>query len=136
MGNADTAKLTLTPAGISRVVEIAWEDHTSFEAIELQFGLNESAVVSLIRTQMKPSSFCMWRKRTVDLITKHAALRDAGVLRHRASHTSWGTICSLCKRQNLPNSTYPLSTPPHPGCTNITKAAGTRCLTPCVAAKP
>ena len=87
MGNANTAKSTLMAADVSRVVEMAWEDRTSFEAIELQFGLNESAVVSLMRQQMKPSSFRMWRKRTAGRVTKHAALRDVRVLQHRASHT-------------------------------------------------
>lgn len=81
MSNAKTAKVPLTAADISRVVEMAWEDRTSFEAIELQFGLNESAVVSLMRLEMKPSSFRMWRKRTTGRMTKHAALRDARVLR-------------------------------------------------------
>jgi uncharacterized protein (TIGR03643 family) len=77
----------LTPADISRVVEMAWEDRTSFEAIEAQFGLNESAVIDLMRAQMKPSSFRMWRKRMAGRATKHAALRGAVHLRHRASHT-------------------------------------------------
>ena len=77
----------LTEADISRIVEMAWEDRTAFEAIEVQFGLNESAVVSLMRLQMKPSSFKMWRKRMAGRVTKHAALRSVKVLRHRATHT-------------------------------------------------
>ena len=77
----------LTEADISRIVEMAWEDRTAFEAIELQFGLNESAVVSLMRLQMKPSSFRMWRKRMAGRATKHAALRSVEVVRHRATHS-------------------------------------------------
>lgn len=77
----------LSDSDISRIVEMAWEDRTTFEVIELQFGLNESAVVSLMRRQMKPSSFRMWRKRMAGRVTKHAALHGAGVLRHRATHT-------------------------------------------------
>lgn len=76
----------LTAGDISRVIEMAWEDRTSFEAIEAQFGLNESAVMGLMRAQMKPSSFRMWRKRMAGRATKHAALRGATHLRHRASH--------------------------------------------------
>lgn len=87
MGHVNTTRSPLTEADISRVVEMAWEDRTTFDAIELQFGLNESAVVSLMRLQMKPSSFRMWRKRTAGRATKHAALGDAKVLRHRATHT-------------------------------------------------
>ena len=77
----------LTEADISRIVEMAWEDRTAFEAIEAQFGLNESAVVALMRLQMKPSSFRMWRKRMAGRVTKPAALRSVEVTRHRASHT-------------------------------------------------
>ena len=76
-----------TEADISRIIEMAWEDRTAFEAIEIQFGLNESAVVALMRLHMKPSSFRMWRKRMAGRVTKHAALRGAEFLRHRATHT-------------------------------------------------
>ena len=85
-----TAPPELTPADISRIIEMAWEDRTTFEAIELQFGLNESAVVALMRVEMKASSFRMWRKRMAGRVTKHAALRlqemnDGGphIARHR-----------------------------------------------------
>jgi len=77
----------LTAGCISRIVEMAWEDRTAFEAIEAQFGLNESAVIDLMRRHMKPSSFRMWRKRMAGRRTKHAALRGAVFLRHRATHT-------------------------------------------------
>ena len=77
----------LDAAGISRVVEMAWEDRTAFEAIEAQFGLNEAAVIALMRRELKPSSFRMWRKRVTGRQTKHVALRGAVYLRHRASHT-------------------------------------------------
>jgi uncharacterized protein (TIGR03643 family) len=77
----------LSAADISRIIEMAWEDRTPFEAIEAQFGLNESAVVRLMRAEMKASSFKMWRKRMNARATKHVALRDASVTRHRASHT-------------------------------------------------
>ena len=77
----------LSESCISRIVEMAWEDRTAFEAIEAQFGLGEPAVVDLMRRHMKPSSFRMWRKRMAGRRTKHAALRGAVYLRHRASHT-------------------------------------------------
>lgn len=70
-------KTELSAADVSRVVEMAWEDRTTFEAIEVQFGLNESAVIDLMRSHMKPSSFRMWRKRMKGRVTKHAALRPA-----------------------------------------------------------
>jgi uncharacterized protein (TIGR03643 family) len=74
-------------ATISRIIEMAWEDRTAFEAIEAQFGLNESAVIDLMRKHMKPSSFRMWRKRVSGRRTKHAVLRGAVFLRHRASNS-------------------------------------------------
>jgi uncharacterized protein (TIGR03643 family) len=84
-----TLTAALSPEDISRVIEMAWEDRTAFEAIELQFGLNESAVVALMRTQMKLGSFKMWRKRMKGRVTKHAALRPAemnNAKRHKAAH--------------------------------------------------
>ena len=79
--------MMLSDADLSRIVEMAWEDRTTFEAIEAQFGLNESAVITLMRAQMKASSFRMWRKRMAGRVTKHGALRSPDVQRHRASHT-------------------------------------------------
>jgi uncharacterized protein (TIGR03643 family) len=58
---------------IDRIVEMAWEDRTSFEAIQYQFGLSEKDVIALMRNEMKSSSFRMWRKRVSGRKTKHAA---------------------------------------------------------------
>ena len=77
----------LSPACISRIIEMAWEDRTAFEAIQAQFGLNESAVIALMRKHLKPSSFRMWRTRMAGRRTKHAVLRGAVFLRHRATQT-------------------------------------------------
>lgn len=77
----------LSEADVSRVVEMAWEDRTPFEAIEQQFGLNEAAVVALMRRTLKQRSFKMWRERMAGRTTKHAALRHPDTQRHRASHT-------------------------------------------------
>ena len=67
--------MLLAAADVSRIIEMAWEDRTPFEAIRAQFGLDESAVIDLMRAQLKPSSFRMWRKRMKGRVTKHAALR-------------------------------------------------------------
>lgn len=84
---AQVARAALEAADISRVIEMAWEDRTSFEAIEQQFGLNEAAVIALMRRELKRSSFKMWRERVSGRATKHDALRSPEVTRHRASHT-------------------------------------------------
>lgn len=68
-------------AECSRIIEMAWEDRTPFEAIDALYGLNESAVISLMRSQLKPGSFRLWRKRVSGRNTKHGALRDPGVIR-------------------------------------------------------
>ncbi|HEX4855516.1 MAG TPA: TIGR03643 family protein [Limnobacter sp.] len=65
----------LSEEEISRVLEMAWEDRTPFEAIEQQFGLDESQTIELMRSQMKASSFRMWRKRVTGRKTKHLKLR-------------------------------------------------------------
>ena len=66
---------------VSRIIEMAWEDRTPFEAIERTYGLNESAVIKFMRENLKASSFRMWRKRVTSRATKHAALRPEGVKR-------------------------------------------------------
>ncbi|MBF2017900.1 MAG: TIGR03643 family protein [Rivularia sp. T60_A2020_040] len=61
---------------IDRVIEMAWEDRTPFEAIEIQFGLSEKEVIAVMRRYMKQSSFRMWRKRVSGRDTKHLQKRD------------------------------------------------------------
>ncbi|NRB61197.1 MAG: TIGR03643 family protein [Winogradskyella sp.] len=60
---------------IDRVIEMAWEDRTPFEAITFQFGLKEQEVIALMRREMKPSSFRMWRERVQGRATKHGKKR-------------------------------------------------------------
>ena len=69
---------------LDRVIQMAWEDRTPFDAIARQFGLNESDVVALMRRHMKRSSFQMWRKRVSGRSTKHGMLRDSNVTRFRS----------------------------------------------------
>lgn len=71
-------------ATLDRVIQMAWEDRTPFEAIALQFGLDEQTVVALMRRHMKRSSFQMWRKRMAGRTTKHKALRDPDITRFRS----------------------------------------------------
>lgn len=71
----------LRPDEVSRVIEMAWEDRTPFEAIKSHFGLNESAVIALMRSNMKASSFRLWRKRVTSRKTKHLSLRSPDISR-------------------------------------------------------
>ncbi len=68
-----------TPEDISRIIEMAWEDRTPFESIELQFGLNEGGVITLMRRELKSGSFRLWRQRVTGRATKHQALRSPDV---------------------------------------------------------
>ena len=61
---------------IDRIIEMAWEDRTTFEAIEFQFDLKEQEVIEVMRRELKPSSFKMWRERVQGRSTKHAAKRN------------------------------------------------------------
>lgn len=71
---------------VDRVIEMAWEDRTPFAAIETQFGLTEKQVIALMRREMKPSSFRMWRKRVTGRKTKHLAERDFLVGRFKSQN--------------------------------------------------
>ena len=63
----------------SRIIEMAWEDRTPFEAIEASYGLNEAAVIRLMRQELKPSSFRLWRARVSGRLTKHGKRRGRTV---------------------------------------------------------
>ena len=76
----------LPPDSIDRIIEMAWEDRTPFEAIEVQFGLKENEVRALMRREIKPSSFRMWRERVTGRKTKHAAMRSEGITRFKSKN--------------------------------------------------
>ncbi len=62
----------LSAEDIDRIVEMAWEDRTSFDIIYQQFGISEAEVIKIMRSSMKRSSFLMWRERVRGRKTKHA----------------------------------------------------------------
>lgn len=76
----------LSEAEIDRVIAMAWEDRTPFEAIYAQFGLRENDVRALMRRHMKASSFRMWRERVSGRKTKHLMLRDFEKGRFKSSN--------------------------------------------------
>lgn len=69
---------SLSAGDVSAVIQMAWEDRTSFETIQERVGLSESDVVRLMRHELSPSSFMMWRTRMKGRVTKHRALRSPG----------------------------------------------------------
>ena len=72
----DAGDRVLDDVQISRVIEMAWEDRTPFGAIEHSYGLDETGVIKLMRQELKPSSFRLWRQRVSNRATKHEAKRS------------------------------------------------------------
>ena len=82
----NSAEKSFTESDISRIIEMAWEDRTAFEAIEHQFGVNQDGVIKIMRANLKLGSFKLWRERTHGQKTKHLKLRSPEVNRHKANH--------------------------------------------------
>ena len=79
-------KKTFTERELDRIIEMAWEDRTPFEAIEYQFGLPEKEVIKVMRTTLKESSFKRWRKRVNSGVsTKHLMKRNPDITRFKCS---------------------------------------------------
>jgi uncharacterized protein (TIGR03643 family) len=79
------SKSELSETDIDRIIEMAWEDRTPFDAIKLQFGLNEQAVRNLMRKELKVSSYARWRKRVEECKTKHKKTRSGEINRFKCS---------------------------------------------------
>lgn len=78
-------KPNLNEQQIDRIIEMAWEDRTPFDAIQMQFGLKEQEVINLMRREMKASSFRMWRARVQGRKTKHSMQRGTEIDRFKCS---------------------------------------------------
>jgi uncharacterized protein (TIGR03643 family) len=89
---------TLTSADIDRIIEMAWEDRTPFEAIEFQFGLSEQQTIQLMRREMLSSSFKRWRKRVQSRKTKHIMKREDAVQRFKCSRQRTISLNKISKR--------------------------------------
>ena len=76
----------LNDSDIDRIIEMAWEDRTPFEAISYQFGISESQTIQLMRKELKRSSFNLWRKRVNSGVSqKHVKKRDAEINRFKCT---------------------------------------------------
>jgi len=88
----------LTDTDTDRIIEMAWEDRTPFEAIEMQFGLMEKEVIELMRTAIKTSSFRVWRRRMQGRTTKHSSLRLSDTTRFKCSRQKQSSGNKISKR--------------------------------------
>jgi uncharacterized protein (TIGR03643 family) len=76
---------TISESDVDRIIEMAWEDRTPFDAIKTQFGLNEQAVRNLMRRELKPSSYKRWRERVEACKTKHVKTRTSDINRFKCN---------------------------------------------------
>ena len=84
---------------LDRVIEMAWEDRTPFEAIKIQFGITESEVIALMRKELKRSSFNLWRKRVNSGVSmKHLAKRSDEVDRFKCTRQRSISMNKISKR--------------------------------------
>ena len=78
-------KKELSLRDIDRIIEMGWEDRTPFDAITMHFGIKEQEIITIMRNNMKPNSFKLWRKRVQGRKTKHLKKRDEEVGRFKCS---------------------------------------------------
>jgi uncharacterized protein (TIGR03643 family) len=84
---------------IDRVIEMAWEDRTPFEAIDIQFGLSEADTIKLMRSELKRNSFNLWRQRVNSGVSqKHLAKRSADISRFKCSRQKAISMNKISKR--------------------------------------
>lgn len=95
----ESSILKLSEAEIDRIIEMAWEDRTPFDAITFQFGLSERHVIDLMRREMKASSFRMWRERVQGRATKHVKKRSEDVSRFKCSRQRHISMNKVSKRR-------------------------------------
>ena len=92
-------KKIYTDAEIDRIIEMAWEDKTPFEAIKFQFGIAEKDVIVLMRKELKRSSFNLWRKRVSDGVSqKHLAKRSPDISKFKSPQQRQITLNKISKR--------------------------------------
>ena len=91
-------ELILSEEDLSRLIEMAWEDRTPFEAINVQFGLKEADVKKLMKKELKFSSYKLWRERVQGRSTKHAKLRVSGIDRFKCTLQRQITHNKISKR--------------------------------------
>ena len=75
-----------TQQQLDRIIEMAWEDRTSFEAIKIQFDINQDEVIRIMRSSLKSKSFKIWRQRTKGRKTKHRKINDISPIRFRSKN--------------------------------------------------
>ncbi|MFN5443750.1 MAG: TIGR03643 family protein [Crocinitomicaceae bacterium] len=91
-------KLILQPEDIDRIIEMAWEDRTPFDAIFAQFGLREADVKALMKKELKFSSYRLWRERVENCQTKHLCKRNSEIDRFKCSRQKLISFNKIAKK--------------------------------------
>ena len=91
-------KVELADSDIDRIIEMAWEDRTPFDAIKAQFGLAEAEVKKLMKKELKFSSYKLWRERVEKCKTKHAKSRNPEIDRFKCNLQRTITHNKISKR--------------------------------------
>jgi len=91
--------LVISERNINRIIEMAWEDRTPFEAINYQFNMSEKDVINLMRQELKRTSFNLWRKRvTSGVSSKHEKKRNSEITRFKCSRQKTISLNKISKR--------------------------------------
>lgn len=90
---------SLSEENINRVIEMAWEDRTPFEAIDIQFGLTEQQVIALMRRELKPASWRRWRARVQGRSTKHSVKSSELMTRFRSTSQRSISLNKISKKR-------------------------------------
>jgi uncharacterized protein (TIGR03643 family) len=85
LNKASSKSIILSEIEIDRIIEMAWEDRTPFDAIEFQFGLREADVKELMKKNLKMTSYKLWRKRVHNCNTKHVVKRSVDISRFKCT---------------------------------------------------
>ncbi len=94
----ESSETALTTIDIDRIIEMAWEDRTPFDAIKYQFGLTESDVRKLMKEQLKFRSYKLWRARVEACKTKHQKTRSQDIDRFKCTRQRAITNNKISKR--------------------------------------
>ena len=92
-------KIVFSDREVDRIIEMAWEDRTSFDAIKKQFDIAEKDVIKLMRKELKEKSFKMWRKRVQGRSTKHSSMSSGDKLRFKSNSQRQITLNKISKRK-------------------------------------
>ena len=92
-------KKVFTEVEIDRIIEMAWEDRTTFDAIKFQFNLTEADVKALMKKELKFNSYKLWRERVEKSTTKHTAKRNIEIDRFKCNRQRAISNNKISKRQ-------------------------------------